>query len=476
MGRHIPTPFYLAISDDHGEAMLKIEAVMRIIPGKRIVALSTWKEQPMLVKIFFRRGHWKQNMLRDLTGLTLLRQATIPTPKIFSQTTTADKQGAVLVIEYLQQGTSFLELFRSAKEIDEQISIVEMGIESIARCHRAGLVQKDIHLDNFMLSNGKVYVLDGGDIKGTGGSLSIQESLQNLAVFFAQFPASMDNRIRHFLARYLELTSVTTESVDELLPQTIKNVVTARQRRLQILEGKLFRSTSAYRMIHTFNRFAVYDRAIHSDVLEQFIQNPDSLLVKGVMLKKGDTSTVVMIQFGGRDYVLKRYNIKSFTHGLKRLFQPSRAHKSWRNASVLKMLGIATPYPYAMIEERVFWIFRRRAWFLCEYINDENLLQQLEQDIDRIPMPEVLEQFKSLLNIMQTYNISHGDMKASNFIYRNKQLYVFDLDAMSRHRSRAKAQKLIQKDINRFARNWINSPVNSAVQKMISEITPITAE
>jgi len=469
MGRHIPTPFYLAIMDDSGESMLKIETILRIVPGKRIVAMSHWKDQTVLVKLFFRRGHWKQNMLRDLTGLTLLRQATIPTPKIFSQTATADKHGAVLFIEYLTQGTSLLTMFDSAHSDEEQISIVEMGIEAIARCHRAGLWQKDIHLDNFMLSNGKVYVLDGGDIKGEGGTLHVSTCLQNLAVFFAQFPAALDIRVPQFLARYQALASTLTDDIESLLPEMTNMVVASRRQRLKNYERKLFRSTTANRQIHTANRFAVYDRSIHSDVLEKFIQDPDSLLVKGTMLKEGNSSTVAMIQFDGKDFVLKRYNIKGFWHGLKRLLQPSRAAKSWQNASVLEMLGVATPHPYAMIEERVLWILRRRAWFLCEYINDENLMQQIERDGDRFPMAAMLDRFKSLFATMQIYKISHGDMKASNFIYRNEHLFVLDLDAMQRHRSGEKAARFFRKDLERFRRNWVATRFDAAVQQTLSE-------
>ena len=74
----------------------------------------------------------------------------------------------------------------------------------IGECHRAGIWQRDIHLQNFMLANEEVYLLDGGDIKAEDGGLSLDTALHNLAVFFAQFPVSRDSRVDEWLGYYRE--------------------------------------------------------------------------------------------------------------------------------------------------------------------------------------------------------------------------------------------------------------------------------
>lgn len=474
MGRHIPTPFFLEVADDTGKVMLKIDSILRIVPGKRIVARSSWKNQDVVVKLFFRRGHWKQSMLRDLKGVTLLRQAGIPTPKVINQTTTSDRQCAVMLIEFLKQATSLLTLFEGAGSDEEKTSIMEMGVGAIARCHNAGLWQHDIHLGNFMLSLGKVYVLDGGDIKGDGNPLDDAVCLDNLATFFAQFPLDMDLQIPHLFTHYLKTASAQLSGAADGMPrlQELKGrVVTARQRRVRAFERKIFRSTTAHRQVKTSNRFAVYDRAIHSAAIEKFIEDPDSMLASAKMLKEGNSSTVAMIQFGGRDFVLKRYNVKGFLHGLKRLLQHSRAHNSWRNAAMLEMLGVATPHAYLMIEERVLWLLRRRAWYLSEYINAENLLEQVEKDQgSKLPVAAIVPRFKQLFQVLATYHISHGDMKASNFIYRDDRLFVLDLDAMKHHATADSARPLIVKDRERFSRNWAGTPFESSVQQMLGDL------
>ena len=164
------------------------------------------------------------------------------------------------------------------------------------------------------------------------------------------------------------------------------------------------------------------------------------------MLKDGNSSTVAMIKINERNYVLKRYNIKSFWHGISRAFRPSRAHHSWRNASVLEMLGVATAHPFLYLEERVFWLFRKRAYFLCEYIEGRDLGTAWEKQEVAISENEMVVLFRGLFKIMADYRISHGDMKATNFLLQDKELYVLDLDAMERNRSRSRFVEKFSKD------------------------------
>jgi hypothetical protein len=91
------------------------------------------------------------------------------------------------------------------------------------------------------------------------------------------------------------------------------------------------------------------------------------------LLKDGNSSTVAVIKIDKKNYVVKRYNIKGFWHGVSRAFRPSRAYNSWRNALLLEMLGIATAHPYLFLEQRRLWLFRGRAYYLCEYIPADDL-------------------------------------------------------------------------------------------------------
>ncbi|GIT21876.1 MAG: hypothetical protein CM1200mP40_15580 [Gammaproteobacteria bacterium] len=135
------------------------------------------------------------------------------------------------------------------------------------------------------------------------------------------------------------------------------------------------------------------------------------------------------------------------------------------------MLGINTPHPYLIYEERAFWLLRRRAFFLSEDLDESNLLEKFEKSgADALPIETLVLAFKQLFETMNTYLITHGDMKASNFVYLRDRLYVLDLDAMQRHKSRRSFNKVFQKDLKRFMMNWHGSSIESQFAAMVVNI------
>ena len=466
MGRHIPTPFSISISAEHGDEELTIDSLLRIVPGKRLVALSRWRNTAVIVKIFIRPNRWKRALLRDITGINTLRQARIPTPKLHLQSSTADGNAGLLIIEYLHEGSSLAALFDEAKSEEAKTEVLEMGVKTVADCHQAGLWQNDIHLDNFMLSKDVVYVLDGGDIKSRGGSLDAETRLKNFAHFLAQFPVAQDTQSSKLFDLYSQHIAKTSEVDAVEFAQMIRK---ARRRRLNAYERKLTRSTTAHRCEQGGSFFYVYDRTIHSPELDRFISDPDAFIEGQPLLKDGNSSTVALIEIDKKNYVLKRYNIKTFWHGLSRACRPSRAYHSWRNASILEMLGVPTAHPLLFLEERVFWIFRRRAYFLCEYIEGSDLETAWSKQELETNEKETVALFRDLFRIFADYRISHGDMKATNFLVKEKILHVLDLDAMVRHRTDAKFKEKFSKDLQRFRKNWLGTLLEPEVDKLLSE-------
>ena len=73
MGRHIPTPFYICVAEEPPKEAIKIEKILRIVPGKRLIGLSNWHNQSVIVKLFFGPGRWERNLLSDLRGINLLK-------------------------------------------------------------------------------------------------------------------------------------------------------------------------------------------------------------------------------------------------------------------------------------------------------------------------------------------------------------------------------------------------------------------
>lgn len=466
MGRHIPTPFSITVDTEQGPLDLKIDSMLRVVPGKRLVALSKWQDRVVVVKLFINSNRWKRTMLRDINGINTLKQARIPTPNLLFQTNTVDNKAGVLVIEYLREGISLATLFHEAANEEDRAEALGMGVKAVAECHAAGLWQNDIHLDNFMLSSNVVHMLDGAEIKSKAGPLDANTRLENFARFLAQFPAEQDEE----WPILVELYKLHAPKIDDVATaQFAERIHKARRRRLNDFERKLNRSTTANRCEQGSNFFYVYDRSIHSEALERFIADPDSLIDSDQLLKDGNSSTVAKVRIDERDYVLKRYNIKSFWHGVSRAGRPSRAHNSWRSASVLEMLGIATARPFLFYEERFLWIFRRRAYFLCEYVDENDLGTKWEDGQLEASGQDIVSLFRKLFRTLADYRISHGDMKATNFLLKDDELYVLDLDSMERSRTKAQFREKFSKDLLRFKKNWVGTSLEPEVDKLLEE-------
>ncbi len=406
-------------------------------------------------------------MLADIAGINLLRQARMPTADLLLQTTTVDNKAGMLVIEYLQQAASLATLFDEARSKQAKTEILQLAIKSVALCHHAGLWQKDSHLDNFMLSSGVVHILDGGGIKAKQAPLDVDICLKNLALFIAQFPVAVDKECSALIEYYRK---TNPEHNDGDYEGFESRIIRARRNRLTAFERKLSRSTSANRCEQNSGVFYVYDRSIHSAELQRFIADPDSYIDSSRLLKDGNSSTVAVVEIDKRQYVLKRHNIKSFWHGLSRGLRPSRAYNSWRNASVLQMLGVATARPYLYLEERTLWLFRRRAYFLCEFIQANDLATAWKKEESEVGnKEEVIAMLRKLFRILFDYRISHGDMKATNFLLKEKQLYVVDLDAMLRNKSERRFSEKFAKDLTRFQKNWLGTTLESGIEQLLQQ-------
>jgi tRNA A-37 threonylcarbamoyl transferase component Bud32 len=318
-----------------------------------------------------------------------------------------------------------------------------------------------------MMSDGCIYLLDGGEIESTMDALDERTRMKNLAMFFAQFAIATDRHLEQAVEHYQNNSDLSAQLDIASLKEKITD---ARVTRLEHYERKLYRSTTANRCVQNGNRFVIYNRSIHSEEIESFINKPNEYIDEGQLVKKGNTSTVASVRINNKEFMLKRYNIKGFWHGLKRSLQPSRAHHSWRNASMLEMLGLATPHAFLFMEERFLWVFRSRAYILYEKIEGNTVLEQLQDSAESPEAEKILQEFTDVFQIMEKYQINHGDMKASNFIYSGDKLYMLDLDAMQRHRSRQKFMVLFSRDMVRFRKNWIGSKLEPLVNRLFVDI------
>jgi tRNA A-37 threonylcarbamoyl transferase component Bud32 len=342
----------------------------------------------------------------------------------------------------------------------------------LARLHSAGLVQNDPHIKNFLLSGKTVYAIDGDavDAGHLGKELSYRPSLKNLGLFFAQFYPVYANLIPDAFKHYAYLRKWTPEdnTYNCLMKEIRKSRLTAEKEYLK----KIFRESTHFVRDKNRHRFIVCDRDYYDDEMKAFFDNAEEFLSGRKILKDGNSSTVFLVNLSGHPVVVKRYNMKNMWHFIRRSCRKSRAWMSWKNAHLLKSMGINTPKPLAMMEKR-YGPFRGVSYILNEYVGGADINHLLNTDFSGdAELSGLAKQLGDMLGRFAFSSTTHGDFKATNFILSDKKiLFIADIYSVRKHKNESKFKKAFREDLSRFMQNWENRPdIDNLFRDEISKI------
>ncbi len=446
-GRNPLPRISIALEDGH---LLTVEHWQRILPGKRLTGSGEWQGRKVLAKLFIAGRGSERHWQRECRGAETLATHGLPTPALLASGLLSDG-GNYVLYEHLDGAHS-----------PDSASLDELGrvFALIGRMHAKGLVQEDAHLGNFLLKNGWLYVIDGDAIRE---SASPADCMDNLALLLAQLQPQAEAVLRTaLLEAYRDGNPGVT--IDEV--RLTAASARARQTRLADYLDKSLRDCSLFKSAHRVDRFFSIPRS-ETALLAPLIHDPDAWLEKGLPLKRGRTATLARVEVNGRQLVIKRYNIKGPGHALSRFWRPSRAWHSWLEGHRLGFLGIATPRPLALVEQRAGPL-RGKAWLITEYCDGENLASRFH-DADTVPSATDLDAIGALMRQLVAARISHGDLKATNLLWSDGKPHLVDLDATRQHAGDAAFKRAWRKDSARFLGNW---PQGSALRRALEAVLP----
>ncbi|AIS15343.1 serine/threonine protein kinase [Pseudomonas chlororaphis subsp. aurantiaca] len=471
-GRAPRLPLSLELADAAGPATLQLLSLLRVLPGQRYVGAGVWRGRPVLAKLLV-GAKAARHFQRELQGVRLLEEQGMTTPLLLADGL-KEGEGGWLLFEFLEGSESLGDAWKQVESLpalaDEQQAVLAEALAAIAELHSKGLWQEDLHLDNLLRHQGKLYLIDGAGIcvEQAGKPLSRQKVLENLGVFFAQLPKSLEPFTEELLVHYLLNNAEHALPLEALQKQVDK----VRSWRLKDFLNKVGRECTLFSVLR--GPFAL--RAIRREeeaAMLPVLEQADALLDRGHLYKTGGAASVGRVEVAGRTLVVKRYNIKGFAHWLKRFWRPSRAWHSWQEGNRLAFLGIATPKPLALLEKRFLWL-RSRAYLVTEYLAGPDIIERFAPYIDSGAAPEAeLQALDRLFAELIRERISHGDFKGHNLFWQEDRWALIDLDSMCQHHSLGSFAPAYARDRARFMRNW---PQSSALYQVIDQRLPKTAE
>ncbi|PWB38138.1 serine/threonine protein kinase [Pseudomonas sp. NDM] len=470
-GRTPSLPLTVTLADAAGAADLQLLSLLRVLPGQRYVGAGVWRGRPVLAKLLV-GSKAARHFQRELEGVRLLAAQSMTTPLLLADGL-KDGEGGWLLFDFLEEAESLGDAWAKVESLpvlaDEQTAVLAEALDAIGRLHGKGLWQEDLHLDNLLRHGAQLYLIDGAGVRAEtpGQPLSRQKVLENLGVFFAQLPKSLEPFTEELLVYYLLSNSEHALPLEALQKQ-IDKVRSWRLRDYLIKVGRDCTLFSVHRGAFALRAIRREEEAAMLPVLDQ----ADALLDRGHLYKTGGAASVGRVEADGRTLVIKRYNIKGFAHWLKRFWRPSRAWHSWREGNRLGFLGIATPKPLAVLEKRFLWL-RRSAYLVTEYLPGPDIIERFAPYVESGQAPEAeLQALDQLFARLIAERISHGDFKGHNLFWQQDRWALIDLDSMCQHGSDGSFAPAYARDRARFMRNW---PESSALYKAIDQRLPKAA-
>jgi tRNA A-37 threonylcarbamoyl transferase component Bud32 len=428
-------------------------AVLRTLGKTRTVYDATWGERRIVLKVFTKFGKALYHALREWRGLKRLeaRQINSPRPLFLGYS----PAGWIVATAWLDGAVTTAELWKTADTDEKKIQILSTVARELAEQHDRGVIQKDMHLGNFMIRGREVFALDPAMMRFSRGPIGRKRSIRRVAQWVAILPERDVAAIESVFREYARARSWSVG------PEDIEQLRTAHRRhRDKALEQglrKFLRTNRRHQAIRSGPWRGLADRKLSEAVdFDEIAPRLDEIMMQGRILKDGRTSFVSHVTLGDVEVVIKRYNRKGLLHALRHTLKGSRAQRSWLNANRLSLLDIPTPRPLAYIDRRQGPLLRS-SYFITEFVAGRGLhgiLRDRAVAADR--KQHLIDEVVRTLSRLARHGITHGDLKHSNILCDGGTIVLTDLDGMHTSRFAWVRSYRQKRDMGRFLRDVRN--------------------
>ena len=444
-------PFQISIinhRDKNKTEIVDCRELLRAIAGRREVYAGSWNGRGVILKVFLDKISSRRHLKREWGRLHVLqsRGVSCPQPLFFGRTKAGDW---AMAVEQITDSKTALEVFEETADVNEKVDLLVLIVKELAKQHSKGVLQRDLHLGNFLLKAEDIFTIDPAQIGFCDGQVGRRKSVEQLALIACSLPRQECGSIERLCHVYSEQRGWGFDGVDEGLLKELMEL----QRCRGISRGlkKFMRTNRRHLRIERAGVTAMVDRGFCREAeAVDLINQIDSLMDSGQILKKGNSSYVSRINYNDKDVVVKRYNHKGIIHSLRHTIKGSRGKKNWLNGHRLAMLDISTAKPLAYIEQRkgaVLW----QSYIVTEFIEGQNLYDFLRnENVGKERRSDVIWRIRDMFDSLNRYNISHSDLKHSNILIVADDPVMMDLDAMGVYKWKWLYKIRYARDIRRF--------------------------
>jgi tRNA A-37 threonylcarbamoyl transferase component Bud32 len=362
--------------------------------------------------------------LREFLNLQALQRAGVPSPRAvahLSGFSIENVKGDAVILEGIEPSVQLdhqlNDLLLHGERAPNHYDLARQVIEIVQKLGQAKLGHEDLHLGNFLLGEGKLYLLDGYAVR-RGGMRTRDVMLLGLSV--ARFATKTD-----ILRGWATFT-------DAPIPK--KNPVRKRQWRKQ-LEASVGDNAyfsrlrlSADRTAHSLNHAKFPRRwsgASQLTISQEDWQRELPILLSSVerdklmVLKRSPSGDVLTgeMMLGGKivPIVVKHPRRRRWYRYFNEIMRGGRARRAWFKAWSLVARDIPTAWPLALIERRRFG-YVTDAMIVFERVAGTLLAEMNFSTLDESSRRALFHRLGRTLRLLERQGLSQYDSKMSNWI------------------------------------------------------------
>ena len=447
LGRELPAVFDILVTTATGSIQLRCHALLRITPQRRIVARANFAGACVIAKFFIGARASVDREWEERGHVAFVRSG-VATPQIINR-------GSLI-------GVGFALLFEC---VDVTHPATEADLMSmmpiVAQLHTHGVVQNNLHLGNVLRSAHGWLLIDGSGVSGMGDDAPLprRASVRNLALLLSQFGVRAEGKFVTAWHAYAVARGFTT--IDADAGELIAAVRRARRARVRAQMRAVLRDNADFVVQRRFGRRVVCERGLFRGAVASLIEEIDAEFGRATAPRSRATavaahSAVAHIYVAGEPMTIERYAAP----GRLTLWRRRRARRAWRNAHRLRLLGIETPHPVALIER----------WFGPSYV--------LLRDVGGIDLGERIanghiQPLVALFADLARAGLVHGDTRSCNFIDVAGTIHLGGLADMRAPLTRWGLSRGVAHDLERFVANWSDSAtIRAALNRAFVALWP----
>jgi tRNA A-37 threonylcarbamoyl transferase component Bud32 len=386
--------------------------------------------------------------LREFDRLQRLQRADVPAPRAVACLAgfrVADRPGDAVILHAIEPSVQLDDYLNDhelrAQPVPGHLDLARQVRELVRKLGQAKLGHDDLHLGNFLLSEGTVYLLDAYAVRV--GGLTLRDALR-----LAQSAGRFGTRADLLRGWRLLMSSDATPPTQNGVAERIFNNFIQRTKG----DGRFFGALTAGGWGLTFFQYARYPKRWSRASRLRFTRDDWAKAWPAILarverdgfdvIKRSRSGDVLggEIEVGGRvlPVIVKRPKRKYWYRYVNEIGRGARARRAWFKAWNLVIRNIPTAWPLMFAERRTLG-YVTDTLIVFERVEGPTLA---DADLDAIPAARRDALFRRAgraLRQIERHGFSHFDAKSSNWIVmpddvRGETPVLVDPDGIRRRR------------------------------------------